>query len=67
MQKLMSKKVLMGAGLVLVAYLVYKAYKKKSDATKFKAEREVVRQEAVANASTRLANKQTAVEGEKSL
>ena len=25
----MSKKVLMGAGLVLVAYLVYKAYAKK--------------------------------------
>jgi hypothetical protein len=29
MEKLMSKKVLMGAGLVLVAYLVYKAYMKK--------------------------------------
>jgi uncharacterized membrane protein YebE (DUF533 family) len=29
MEKLMSKKVLMGAGLVLVAYLVYKAYAKK--------------------------------------
>ena len=29
MEKLMTKKVLMGAGLVLVAYLVYKAYMKK--------------------------------------
>ena len=29
MEKLMSKKVLVGAGVVLVAYLVYKAYAKK--------------------------------------
>jgi hypothetical protein len=35
MEKLMSKKVLMGAGLVLVAFLVYKSYtKKQADAKK---------------------------------
>ena len=39
MKQLMSKKVLMGAGLVLVAYLLYKAYKKKpmSEQKEFKA------------------------------
>lgn len=63
----MSKKVLMGAGLVLVAYLAYTAYLKKMKANKMKAEREAVKQEAVASTSARLAGKQTAIEGEKSL
>jgi uncharacterized membrane protein YebE (DUF533 family) len=67
MKKLMSKKVLMGAGVVLVAYLAYKAWKKKADADKLMAERQAVRQEAVASASTRLAGKQASVEAQKEL
>jgi uncharacterized membrane protein YebE (DUF533 family) len=42
MEKLMTKKVLMGAGLVLVAYLVYKAYMKKQ-ADKAMAEAEALK------------------------
>jgi uncharacterized membrane protein YebE (DUF533 family) len=42
MEKLMSKKVLVGAGLVLVAYLVYKAYVKKQ-ADKLLADAEAVK------------------------
>lgn len=42
MEKLMSKKVLVGAGLVLVAYLVYKAYVKKQ-ADKVLADAEAVK------------------------
>lgn len=47
MQKLMSKKVLMGAGLVLVAYLVYKSYaKKQADAKQKQAEQTKASQSA---------------------
>ena len=42
MEKLMYKKVLVGAGLVLVAYLVYKAYVKKQ-ADKVLADAEAVK------------------------
>ena len=67
MKKLMSKKVLMGAGVVLVAYLAYKAWMKKMASDKLMAERASVKEEAKASASTRLTGKQTALEGEKSL
>jgi hypothetical protein len=43
MEKLMSKKVLMGAGLVLVAFLVYKAYAKKQKEADAKKQAEELR------------------------
>lgn len=45
----MSKKVLMGAGLVLVAYLVYKAYAKKQ-ADKLLADKKLADAEALKKA-----------------